>query len=200
MRETALPSIGFVGAGLSALSAAGVLRRAGFSVRLFEKSSGPGGRMATRRAGLYVFDHGGQYFTARDSRFVQLVEAWRAMGKVQRWEGRIGRLQKGRFQLQEQVQERFVGVPHMSSIGRHLAAELEVDYETRIEQIEGSELVSAELQGSLPLRYRRCFDPAAPGAQSAAARFVPIGDRCQGRVGALLGIDGRLRALARTTL
>ena len=139
MRETALPSIGFVGAGLSALSAAGVLRRAGFSVRLFEKSSGPGGRMATRRAGLYVFDHGAQYFTARDSRLVQLVEAWRAMGKVQRWEGRIGRLQKGRFQLQEQVQERFVGVPHMSSIGRHLAAELEVDYETRIEQIEGSE-------------------------------------------------------------
>ena len=94
--------------------------------------------MATRREGPYVFDHGAQYFTARDRRFVQQVEAWIAAGKVQLWEGRIGRLQEGHFQLQEQGQKRFVGIPGMSSIGRHLAAALEVCYDTRIEQIEGA--------------------------------------------------------------
>ena len=138
MREKALPSIGFVGAGLSALSAAGVLRRAGFSARLFEKSRDPGGRMATWAQGSYAFDYGAQYFTARDSHFRQQVEGWITAGKAQLWEGRIGRLQEGHFQLQEQVQERFVGVPRMSSIGCYLAADLEVDYARAIEQIEGS--------------------------------------------------------------
>jgi len=100
MHHDKLPTIGFVGAGLSALSATGVLSRAGFSVRLFEKNRGPGGRMATRREGPYGFDHGAQYFTARDKRFVQEVQKWVAAGKVQRWEGRIGRLNEGSFQLQ----------------------------------------------------------------------------------------------------
>ena len=139
MHHDKLPTIGFVGAGLSALSAAVVLSRAGFSIRLFEKSRGPGGRMATRREGPYGFDHGAQYFTARDKCFVQEVQKWVAAGKVQRWEGRIGRLNEGRFQLQSKEQDRFVGVPHMSSIGRHLAEGLDVRYNTCIGQIERGE-------------------------------------------------------------
>ena len=139
MHNEKLPTIGLIGAGLSALSAAGVLSRAGFSIRLFEKSRGPGGRMATRREGPYGFDHGAQYFTARDKCFVQEVQKWVAAGKVQRWEGRIGRLNEGRFQLQSKEQDRFVGVPHMSSIGRHLAEGLDVRYNTCIGQIERGE-------------------------------------------------------------
>ena len=139
MHYEKLPTIGLIGAGLSALSAAGVLSRAGFSIRLFEKSRGPGGRMATRREGPYGFDHGAQYFTARDKCFVQEVQKWVAAGKVQRWEGRIGRLNEGRFQLQSKEQDRFVGVPHMSSIGRHLAEGLDVRYNTCIGQIERGE-------------------------------------------------------------
>ena len=57
-----------VGAGLSGVTCAASLHEQGISVRVFEKSRGIGGRMATRRtpAGLH-FDHGAQYFTARDS-------------------------------------------------------------------------------------------------------------------------------------
>ena len=41
----------------------------GWAVTVFDKGRGPGGRLATRRADDLRFDHGAQYFTARDPRF-----------------------------------------------------------------------------------------------------------------------------------
>ncbi|MEM7652453.1 MAG: FAD-dependent oxidoreductase, partial [Pseudomonadota bacterium] len=60
-----------IGAGISGLAAADRLRLSGHSVTLFDKSRGVGGRMATRRSDHGSFDHGAQYFTVRDGRFVQ---------------------------------------------------------------------------------------------------------------------------------
>lgn len=74
-----------VGAGIAGLAAAGVLARAGRRVLVLEKSRGIGGRMATRRLGGAVCDHGAQFFTVRGSDFEDLVTAATAGGAVGRW-------------------------------------------------------------------------------------------------------------------
>ena len=124
---------------MSALTAAQVLEQAGFTVRLLEKSRGPGGRMASRQENGYIFDYGAQYFTARDPRLVKQIEVWTDAGLVRPWEGRIGVLKEGCFQAQQEAIERFVGVPKMSAIARHMAKSLNVVYETRIERLESRE-------------------------------------------------------------
>ncbi|MFM1997886.1 MAG: hypothetical protein RLZZ111_2273 [Planctomycetota bacterium] len=74
-----------VGAGIAGLAAAGVLARAGRRVVVLEKSRGVGGRMATRRLGGAVCDHGAQFFTVRGNAFGDLVTAATAAGAVGRW-------------------------------------------------------------------------------------------------------------------
>ncbi|WP_342130651.1 NAD(P)/FAD-dependent oxidoreductase [Hydrogenophaga sp. OTU3427] len=66
--------IAIVGAGLAGVVCARTLVQAGHRVTLFEKSRGVGGRMATRQTEFGGFDHGAQYFTVRDQRFVQLLK------------------------------------------------------------------------------------------------------------------------------
>ena len=62
-----------IGAGMAGLSCARALIAAGQNVDLFDKGRGPGGRMSTRRMetpiGEIRWDHGAQFFTARDDRF-----------------------------------------------------------------------------------------------------------------------------------
>ena len=49
-----------VGAGMAGLTAARILHARGWAVILLDKGRGVGGRMATRRIGEDVFDHGTQ--------------------------------------------------------------------------------------------------------------------------------------------
>lgn len=67
--------IAIVGAGVAGLAAGRALVGAGHEVTIFEKSRGPGGRLATRRVEGYRFDHGAQYFKAPDLALQELVEA-----------------------------------------------------------------------------------------------------------------------------
>mgnify|MGYP001382774367 CR=1 FL=1 len=67
--------IAIVGAGMAGVACARTLVQAGHRVTLFEKSRGAGGRMATRRSEFGGFDHGAQFFTVRDERFRQALEA-----------------------------------------------------------------------------------------------------------------------------
>ena len=62
--------IATIGAGIAGLACAQRLLDGGYSVTLFDEGRGAGGRMATRRVitpvGETAFDHGAQYFKARD--------------------------------------------------------------------------------------------------------------------------------------
>lgn len=65
-----------IGAGMAGLMAAHTLQDAGISVAVIDKGRSVGGRMATRRLGLGVADHGAQFFTVRSEEFNQYVEKW----------------------------------------------------------------------------------------------------------------------------
>jgi predicted NAD/FAD-dependent oxidoreductase len=116
--------VAVIGAGLAGLTAARILQDQGHLPVVLEKSRGAGGRMATRRHDPWRFDHGAQYFTARDPRFLRPVLAWRERGLVAAWSGRIGVIEDNRVRAAPDGTERFVAVPGMNAICREMAAEL----------------------------------------------------------------------------
>lgn len=80
-------SVAVVGAGMAGAACARGLADAGVPVCVFDKGRSVGGRMAQRRVGADVFDHGAQYLSARDPAFVVEVDAWRERGLVVDWPG-----------------------------------------------------------------------------------------------------------------
>src|SRR5207248_10020347 len=60
-KSETLKAIAIIGAGCSGLSAAHILRDAGNTVTVFERSNEVGGRAATRRRQGFTYDHGAQY-------------------------------------------------------------------------------------------------------------------------------------------
>jgi photolyase PhrII len=127
--------VAVVGAGLSGLACARALADHGHRVRVFDKSRGVGGRMSTRRAEELRYDHGAQYFTVRVARFARWVESWRQAGLVQLWQGRIAVLENGSAALKDPTTERFVSVPGMSALCKHLAENVEIAPRTRVTQL-----------------------------------------------------------------
>jgi len=66
--------IAVIGAGIAGITCARTLMQAGHHVRVFDKGTLPGGRMATRASPFGGFDHGAQYFTVRDPRFALALQ------------------------------------------------------------------------------------------------------------------------------
>ena len=99
----------------------------GFPVSVFEKSRGVAGRMATRRAGNGLqFDHGAQYFTVSDQRFRSLC-AVLERGWLRRGMGGQGALlENGMVRSTNEEKDRYVGVPGMNAVGKHLATDLTI--------------------------------------------------------------------------
>lgn len=125
--------IAVIGAGISGLAAARTLHDQGHRVTVFEKARGPGGRASTRRHGEVGFDHGAQYFTARDPGFRRAVEAWCEAGVVQPWQARLARLEHGVVQPSPDAIARYVAVPGMNALGKYLASGLAVRCGTRVD-------------------------------------------------------------------
>lgn len=114
-----------IGGGMAGLACATGLARKSARVTVLDKGRGPGGRMAARRveiAGEQVsFDHGAQYFTARDPAFRAVVAQWEHAGVAARWPAA--------------GDEAWVGVPGMNAPVRALASGLDVRWGVRAERL-----------------------------------------------------------------
>ena len=106
-----------VGAGLAGLMAARELRNKGHDVVVLDKGRGVGGRLATRRIGDAVLDHGAQFFTVRTDEFARHVDEWMAEGVVREW---------CRGFAEQDGHPRYIGTTGMASIAKHLAHGLDV--------------------------------------------------------------------------
>ncbi|MFW5825751.1 MAG: NAD(P)/FAD-dependent oxidoreductase, partial [Marinobacter sp.] len=137
--QTVIRKVAIVGSGLAGLTAARLLAASGTRVTLFEKSRGPGGRMASKRLQgppASSVDIGAQYFTIRNPAFRDFLtnhagkECWGS------WAGRF-RFQDADNAWQDlRPAERYVGIPRMSAITRALSSGLDVRSEIRIAELE----------------------------------------------------------------
>ncbi len=108
---------------MAGLACATRLAERGEQVVLFDKGRGPGGRMSARRASVQGetvrFDHGAQYFTARDDRFRKQVQDWQANGNAAPWPAA--------------GENAWVGTPAMNAPIRGMADRLDVEWGARVE-------------------------------------------------------------------
>ncbi len=148
-----LERVAIVGAGIAGLTAARALADEGHAVQVFDKSRGVGGRMATRRRFPDDFDHGAQYFTAKEPRFAEQVAAWKAAGVVEAWDARIVRLGSEEHEKPD-TKERYVGTPRMTSAPKALAEGLDVALSARVLEIARD----ADARCSLGTEDGRRFD------------------------------------------
>ncbi len=108
-----------IGAGISGLMAARTLIGKGINVTIIDKSAGVGGRMATRRIGDGVFDHGAQFFTVRSDTLRKYVTSWEERGIVHEW-------CRGFLPGKPEGHARYIGTSGMTGIAKFLAADLDL--------------------------------------------------------------------------
>lgn len=124
-----------IGAGIAGLSAAHELRDRGHEVLVIDKGRGVGGRTCIRTAGRWQFDHGAQYFTARDERFAARVDAWARDGIVAEWHPHLVAIDDDGVREAGTNTTRWVGTPGMNAPARALAGALDVRSARRVETL-----------------------------------------------------------------
>jgi predicted NAD/FAD-dependent oxidoreductase len=120
-----LPCI-IIGAGIAGLMAAQTLHRQGIPCLVLEKSKGVGGRMATRRMGEALLDHGAQYFTAKTPIFQEWVKSAMHQGILTPWG--------------EDQPTRFIGTTGMTQFPKQLAKGLAVRLNTQVTRLQQKDL------------------------------------------------------------
>jgi len=120
-------SVVIVGAGLSGLIAAQVLRAGGHDVTVLDKGRSVGGRLATRRIDGATLDHGAQFFTVRGDDFASVVDAAIDAEAVHTWCQGFGPAPDG-F-------PRFAGTGGMNAFAKYLAQGLTTELSCHVDRI-----------------------------------------------------------------
>jgi hypothetical protein len=125
-------SIAVIGAGISGLACARELKDHGAEVTVLEKSRSLSGRCASRLWEGHVVDHGAQYFTIRDEGFRERIMETCA-GVLRTLEAPVVPLGEAKPPGNE---PRWYHVEGNNRLGRALAGELPVQFETFIDSLE----------------------------------------------------------------
>ncbi len=156
--------IAIIGAGLAGSYLAAQLA-ATHAVTVFEKARGAGGRMSTRRAVPYAFDHGAQYFTAASDEFRAFLAPLIREGTVATWPDSIA-LWAGATISDK---PKFSAVPGMNALCQSLVAGSDVRFGARVDSLrrraDGWVLSSADGAQAGPYDW---VISTAPAPQSAA--------------------------------
>lgn len=129
--------IAIIGAGIAGLTAAHQIA-ALHDICLFERADKAGGRMASRTAGVFVFDHGAQFFTAKSGAFQRFLVPHINNGALARWDATFAEFSGPEITSRRQWDADFphyVGVPDMNALPQALAAPLNIRYDCNIEYI-----------------------------------------------------------------
>ncbi len=133
-----MKNVAIIGAGLSGLTVAHQLKHIA-NITVFEKSRGVGGRMSTRRAEPYFFDHGAQFFTVRTEEFKSLIDPMITANIIAPWHARFVEFTDGviteRRLWGDKDNPHYVGVPGMNALLKELSRELVVHCDTRVHHI-----------------------------------------------------------------
>lgn len=122
--------IAIIGAGLAGLTLANRLV-AHHQVTVLEKARGPGGRMSTRRAEPYAFDHGAQYFTAETLDFKAFIAGMRSRKLVADWPSEVVLVQGAKISSKP----KYVATPGMNAICKTLAQDIDLRSQCHVETL-----------------------------------------------------------------
>ncbi|MDP2697725.1 NAD(P)/FAD-dependent oxidoreductase [Thalassospira sp.] len=172
--------IAIIGAGMTGLKAASSLNRAGFSVTVFEKRHSLGGRLATRRTELGMFNHGAQYVTAKRPDFTAYLIRAANLNAASGWHPHIHPQPGGNA---DPRQDWYRGAPQMNRLVNPLLASYPLIRQSTITAIEplGRKFI---LHGAADEQFGE-FDSVivtAPAPQTAnllmplSGRFDCLGD------------------------
>lgn len=166
-------NVAVIGTGIAGAACARALLRAGHAVRVFDKSRGPGGRLATRRvewvdrqgqSHTTPLDHGAVAITARTAAFQAFVDQALHAGWLAEWVPSLA----ARSLPLECSARLYVPVPSTPSVCRHLLDGVAGTWSFGVERLHLSSLGwQLESQGE---RYATHFDAvvlALPPAQAA---------------------------------
>lgn len=131
-----MQKIAIIGAGLAGLVAANRLAErsseGGYNITLFDKSRGVSGRMSTRYATPYEFDHGAQYITAETDSFSAFLAEMASKAVISQWDGLFGHITANEFRASQPSKVRYVAVDKMNTLAKHLADGLHLKLGCRI--------------------------------------------------------------------
>ncbi len=129
-----MANIAVIGAGLAGLTVAHHLGKT-HEVSVFEKSRGVGGRMATRYADRFEFDHGAQFFTVNSTAFREFVQPMVERRVIGACCGIFAELDRDRIAKTRQWDPEYphyVGTPGMNAVGKWLSKGYDVRRQTTI--------------------------------------------------------------------
>ena len=149
-----------IGAGLAGLSAGRALQQAGHKVLILDKGRRVGGRMSTRRAEGFLFNHGAQFITARSASFRAVCEAAEAAGALANWplDGR---------------EDALSGTPSMRGLAAFMGQGLQIEQQVEIDRIERTgERIELSLSGQKRYTCRHLL-VTCPAPQTARLLATP---------------------------
>ncbi|WP_309912016.1 FAD-dependent oxidoreductase [Arcicella sp. BE51] len=118
-----------VGAGIAGLSAARILAKY-HEVTVLDKGRGIGGRMATRRIGEGVADHGAQYFSVQSNDFQVFIDELQERKIVSTW------------QLAQRSNIRYFGTEGMKMIPKAIADNINVITNEKVVELLQNKLIT----------------------------------------------------------
>lgn len=130
--------VAIIGAGISGLTLAHRLKDQ-YEVTIFEKSKGLGGRVATRRAGNFSFDHGAQFFKITTPRFQDFMQPLIDNKVILPWCGRFAEITKNKVTKTRNWSSdypHYVGNGANNSIGKYLSKGLNIIRSCKITKIK----------------------------------------------------------------
>ena len=129
--------IAIIGAGISAITIAQILKNTA-RISIFEKSQNVGGRIAVRRADQYEFDHGAQFFIAKNKNFIDFIKPLIKKKIIKQWHARFAEFNSSKIVrkiIWDSEYPHYVGAPGMNSIAKYLSKDLDIKLNTKIDRI-----------------------------------------------------------------
>ena len=128
-----------IGSGLAGLAAGQLLREAGHNALILDKGRRVGGRISTRRADGFLFNHGAQFVTARSPAFSAVCARAVKAGQLAKWP-LAGR------------EDAFSGTPDMRGLAEFMAEGLAIRQQAEIKNITRVKPSSVPHNGPLKLQ------------------------------------------------
>jgi predicted NAD/FAD-dependent oxidoreductase len=166
--------VAVIGAGIAGATCAQALTRAGCAVHVFDKSRGPGGRLATRRLEwtgpqgqrrMARFDHGAPGFAAQERGFRQWLAGATEAGTLAPWTPRLAA--GGR--PNDDTGPLHLPVPDMPALCRWLLEDVAASWSCTVERLHhDAQGWRVEAAGPSPVAHFDAVVLALPPAQAAA--------------------------------